>query len=73
MALYKLLLILVMHHTVFEITDATQCPELTKAQLEGRPCHCYIIVMFLLAISESFVLISPTCTCILSHAKMPQL
>lgn len=47
MALYKLLLILVMHHTVFELTDATQCPELTKAQLEDRPCpllHYYNVL-----------------------------
>lgn len=42
MALHKPLLFLVMHRTVYEPTDATQCPVfmavLTKAQLEGRPC-----------------------------------
>lgn len=41
MALYKPLLFLVMHRTVYELTDVTQCPVfmagLTKAQLEDRP------------------------------------
>lgn len=73
MDLYKLLLTLVMHHTVFELTEAAQCPELRKHSWKVDLAHCYIILMFLLAKTESCILISPTCTCSLSRTKMPQL
>lgn len=51
-ALYKPLLFLLVHHTVYELTDATQCPvfmaEHTKAQLESRPCpllhYCNVLL-----------------------------
>lgn len=76
MALYKPLLFVVMHRTVYELTDATQCPvfmaALARVQLEGRPCpllhYCNVF-----AETESCILIFPTCNCILPHTKMPQL